>query len=198
MKKVCILIGLLIVFLCGCTPAPQKNEEAWTVDFEQKDKEFGQFQKANGDGIDAYAEEIDEITRKAEEYVELIMAQDAKPLVDSFSEKLIAYLGEVNGVSYATAREIAEERVLENFEKTAIRDLYNEWKDGKCEFEIVKVRIFSQRAELKEAYLSCGIKIIDAINVDFKVKTDMDERKARLRLVQNADGSWVADADYFF
>ncbi|MBQ2891101.1 MAG: hypothetical protein IJE44_05600 [Clostridia bacterium] len=197
MKKVCILIGLLMVFLCGCDGIT-KQEETWFMDFDEKDKEFGQFQTGPRDDTKEYEAELDPIYAVVDDYVSFIMKDDAKSLVKTFSAKLIEYLGLVNGVSFETAKEIAEERVLETFEKTDIKDLYDGWKSGACDTEITRIRIFSQRAELKDAYLNCGIRILDAVDVDFKVISGADERKARIRLIKNMDGSWAADADYFF
>ena len=197
MKKICILMGLLMVLLCGCDSKP-KQEETWFMDFDEKDREFGQFQTGSRDNTKEYAADYGAIHAVVDEYVTYIMKDDAKSLVKTFSPKLIEYLGLVNGVSFETAKEIAEERVLETFEKTDVKDLYNGWKSGAHNTEITKIRIFSQRAELKDAYLTCGIKILDAVNVDFNVTVGGDERNARIRLVKNADGSWVADADYFF
>ncbi len=197
MKKICILIGLLMVFLCGCDNAT-KQEETWFMDFDEKDKEFGQYQTGPRDDTKEYEAELDDIYAVVDNYVSFIMEDDAKSLVKTFSANLIEYLGLVNGVSFETAKEVAEERVLETFEKTDIKDLYDGWKSGAYDTEITRIRIFSQRAELKDAYLSCGIRILDAVDVDFKVISGADERKARIRLVQNTNGSWVADADYFF
>ena len=196
MKKVCILIGLMMFFLCGCTG--QKTEETWVMDFDEKDKEFGQFQTGPRDNTKEYEAEFDAIYAVVDNYVNFIMKEDAKSLVKTFSPKLIEYLGLVNGVSFETAKEIAEERVFEIFEQTDIKDLYDGWKSGAYDTEITKIRIFSQRAELKDAYLSCGIRILDAVDVEFKVVSGADERKAKIRLVKNTDGSWGADADYFF
>ena len=197
MKKVCILIGLIMVFLCGCDDTP-KQEETWFMDFDEKDKEFGQFQTGPRDNTKEYEADYGAIHAVVDEYVTFMMNGDAKSLVKTFSPKLIEYLGLVNGVSFETAKEIAEERVIETFEKTDIKDLYGGWKSGAYDTEITKIRIFSQRAELKDAYLSCGIRILDAVDVEFKVVSGADERKAKIRLVKNTDGSWGADADYFF
>ena len=197
MKKICILIALLMAFLCGCQ-GTTKQEETWFMDFDEKDKEFGQFQTGPRDDTKEYEAELDSIYAVVDDYVSFIMEDDAKSLVKTFSAKLIEYLGLVNGVSFETAKEIAEERVLETFEKTDIKDLYDGWKSGGYDTEITRVRIFSQRAELKDAYLNCGIKILDAVDVEFKVVSGADERKARIRLVKNTDGRWIADADYFF
>ncbi len=197
MKKICILVVLLMAFLCGCQ-GTAKQEETWFMDFDEKDKEFGQFQTVPRDNTKEYEAELDAIYAVVDDYVSFIMEDDAKSLVKTFSDKLIEYLGLVNGVSFDTAKVIAEERVLETFEKTDIKDLYDGWKNGNYDTDITRIRIFSQRAELKDAYLSCGIRIVDAVDVEFKVVSGADERKDRIRLVKNTDGSWIADADYFF
>jgi predicted nucleotidyltransferase component of viral defense system len=168
------------------------------MDFDEKDKEFGQFQTGPRDNTKEYEEEFGNIYAVVDDYVKCIMKEDAKSLVNTFSPKLIEYVGLVNAVSFETAKEIAEERIIETFEKTDIKDLYDGWQIGAYDTEITRIRIFSQRAELKDAYLNCGIKILDAVDVDFKVITGGDERKARIRLVKNTDGNWIADADYFF
>ncbi|MBR2916216.1 MAG: hypothetical protein IKC07_01265 [Clostridia bacterium] len=196
MKKVCVIIGLMVFFLCGC--AEQKTEETWFMDFDAKDKEFGQFQGNRRDDTEVYEDELDKFYINIEEYVDFIMEDDARGMVNSFSTKLIAFLGDVNGVSYDTAKEIAREKVAETFEKTDIKDLYDGWSKKQHRIEISKVRAFSQRAELIDAYLGCGIRITDAVEVEFKVIAGPDERKARLRLIKNQNGGWATDADYFF
>ena len=197
MKKICIIIGLLMVFLCGCDDAP-KQEETWALDFDAMDKEFGQYQESDKDDTAAYEGEMDKLYANVESYVDFIMKDNAKGIVDTLSTALISYLGEVNGVSYPTAIEMAEDRVLETFEKTDIKDLYDGWNKKQHKIEISRIKIFSQRAELKEAYRNFGIRITDAVEVEFKVIVGNDERKSQIRLIQNENGSWGADADYFF
>ena len=195
MKKICLIFTLLTMFLCGCNI---KTEETWFMDFDEKDKEFGQFQTGPRNDAKAYEAELDAIHALLENYVDFIMEDDAKALADTFSPRLIDYLGDVNGVGYQTAMEIAQERILSTFDKTDIKDLYDGWKRNIHVIEITRIRIFSQRAELKNAYLSCGVRILDAIEVEFKVTAGTDERKSKIRIVKNANGGWVADADFFF
>ncbi len=196
MKRLCLVIVALLVLLCGCRD--NTITETGHMDFDKLDKEYGQFQNNNGDKAEAYADEMEKIYANINEYVDLIMTNDARAMVNSFSSKLINFLAEVNGVSYEDAKEIAQERVQKTFDESEIYDLKEAWQRNAHQVEITQIKIFPQRTEIKEAYLSCGIKIIDAITVKFKVIDKNEERESKIRLVQFENGGWAADADYFF
>ena len=63
--------------------------------------------------------------------------------------------------------------------------------------EIEKISRFSKEEQLINIYERYGIKLTDAIEVDYKIISEDKSAKAYLRLVKTQNGKWEPDMSYF-
>lgn len=197
MKKIAFFLGLTAALLCtGCDSVP---EETGSFDYDAMDKQFGQMQDEEvKNDIALYEEELDEISDIVGKYADNLVTKDSRACAESFADEFLSMIMNAKGCGRREALDIAEESIEVVFQtkEKSYRELAKEWSIGH-KTEIKKICGFSQMSTLKEIYAGYGVKITDAIDVDFTLQTDSQESTGEIRLVKLPSGEWKPDMSFF-
>ena len=201
MRKLLAVLFMLAVFmLSGCTDIAE--EETGTLNYEQMDKEFGQYKEPEENETDdslEFAEDIPVITAEIEEYTECLLTGDASRYAKAFPNDYIIAIMNQEGMTWDDSVEYSISRVWKIF--NTVENKYKTIKELQAEHgysvEIESISRFSKEEQLLKIYESYGIKLTDAIEVDYKIISNDKSAEAYLRLVKTENGKWEPDMSYF-
>lgn len=200
MRKILAVLLLAVLMLCGCTDIA--DEETGTLNYEQMDKEFGQYKEPEEEKADAsleFAEDIPAITEEIEEYSECLLTGDAQRYAKAFPNDYIIAIMNHEGMTWDDSVEYSISRVwkifnsIENKYKT-VMELQKEYGHS---VEIEKINRYSKEEQLLNIYEGYGISLTAVIEVDYKIISEDKSAKAYLRLVKTKNGKWEPDMSYF-
>ncbi len=199
-KLLAVLFMLAVIMLSGCTDAA--DEETGTLNYEQMDKEFGQYKEPEENREDAsleFAEDMPAITEEVTEYTDCLLTGDARRYAVSFPNDYIIAIMNQEGMTWDDSVEYSISRVWKIF--NTIENKYKTVMELQKEYgysvEIEKITRFSKEEQLLNIYESYGIKLTAAIEVDYKIISEDKSAKAYLRLVKTQNGKWEPDMSYF-
>lgn len=198
MKKVLLMMALVSILCCGCSQPPA---DTGILNYEEKDKEFGQYQdeeKEREDGFVEYQSDLQDIQACVEHYAEMMVLQDAKGCTDSFHDSVINAIMRAQRCDRDEAKEKVETKIKSNFKRISddYRHLAAIWEEHEAQITIDRVDRYYQENELLDMYSANKIYVLDAVEVEFTITVGDKYQLAEARLIKFADGTWTIDANY--
>ncbi len=200
MKRALIAIILItVVSLCGCAEKPL---EVIDLDYEEMDKEYGQYraeQDKKKDETDEFAEELPYIEESVTEYVDCLLKGDANRYAATFPKEYILAIMEADECTEEIAFNIAGTKIWEIFNKTENRyiGVKEAMKKNEYSVTITNISRYNLEQTLIKWYAKYDIEITDVIGVDFVVASGDQTAEGQVYIAKTARGNWEPDMRFF-